>query len=77
MDDNNEDRKNMTKKQIRMLERQIKKEERKNLGNDIKYVQNLNEWDKKYIYKPPSQPVSPPLNNSNNQDNPQDNANPQ
>ena len=51
MDDNNEDRKNMTKKQIRMLERQIKNEERKNLGNDIKYVQNLNEWDKKYGQK--------------------------
>ena len=69
MDDNNEDRKNMTKKQIRMLEREIKKEERKNLGNDIKYVQDLNEWDKKYIYKPPNQPVSPPPDNSNAQEN--------
>jgi len=79
MDDNNEDRKNMTKKQIRMLEKQIKKEERKNLGNDIKYVEDLNEWDKKYIYKPPSQPVSPPVNASNNQDkdNSQINQNPQ
>ena len=77
MDDNNEDRKNMTKKQIRMLERQIKNEERKNLGNDIKYVQNLNEWDKKYVYKPPSQPVSPPPNDINNQENNQANPNPQ
>lgn len=69
MDDNNEDRKNMTKKQIRMLERQIKKEEKKNLGNDIKYVQDLNEWDKKYIYKPLAQSVSPPQDNSNFQEN--------
>ena len=52
-----------------MLEREIKKEERKNLGNDIKYVQDLNEWDKKYIYKPPNQPVSPPPDNSNTQEN--------
>ena len=77
MDDNNEDRKNMTKKQIRMLERKIKKEERKNLGNDIKYVQDLNEWDKKYIYKPPEKPLSPPPGDSNIQENNQANPNPQ
>ena len=76
MDDTNEDRKNMTKKQIYMLERQLKKEERKNLGNDIKYVENLNDWDKKYIYKPPSQPVSPPENNNTQDPNQQANPNP-
>ena len=74
MDDNNEDRKNMTKKQIRMLEKQIKKEERKNLGNDIKYVQDLNDWDKKHIYKQ-SPPASPPENASNIQENTQVNPN--
>ena len=75
MDDTNEDRKNMTKKQIYMLERQLKKEERKNLGNDIKYVENLNDWDKKYIYKPPTQSTSPPENN-NTQDPNQASPNP-
>ena len=68
MDDTMEDRKNMTKKQILMLERQLKREERKNLGNDIKYVQDLNDWDKKYIYKPPSQPANIVQNNNNSQD---------
>ena len=56
-----------------MLERQLKKEERKNLGNDIKYVQNLNEWDKKYIYKPPAQPANPVQNNNNSQEQSQPN----
>ena len=75
MDDNKEDRKNMTKKQIRMLEKQIKKEERKNLGNDIKYVQGLNDWDKRHIYKQKSPPASPPENSSNIQENTQINPN--
>ena len=76
MDDSKEDMKNMTKKQIRMLEKNIKKEERKNLGNDIKYVQNLNEWDKIHIYKQKSQPVIPPENASNIQENNNPQVNP-
>ena len=66
IDDNMEDRKNMTKKQILMLERQLKKDERKNLGN-------LNEWDKKYIYKPPAQSANPVQNNNNSQEQSQPN----
>ena len=69
MDDNTIDGKTMTKKQICMLEKQIKNEERKNLGNDIKYVQNLNDWDKKFIYKEQNQVITPPVNISNNQEN--------
>ena len=76
MDDSKEDMKNMTKKQIRMLEKNIKKEEKKNLGNDIKYVQNLNEWDKIHIYKQKSQPVIPPENASNIQENNNPQVNP-
>ena len=77
MDDNNEDKKNMSKKQIRMLERKIKNEERKKLGDDIKYVENLNDWDKKHINRPLSQPV-PQLDNADNiQENNQENSNQQ
>ena len=76
MDDNTIDGKTMTKKQICMLEKQIKNEERKNLGNDIKYVQNLNEWDKIHIYKQKSQPVIPPENASNIQENNNPQVNP-
>jgi hypothetical protein len=47
------------------------------LGNEIKYVQDLNEWDKKYIYKPHEQPLSPPPGDSNIQENNQANPNPQ
>ena len=76
MDDNNEDKKNMTKKQLLMLEKQIKKEKRKTLQNDIKYVQDLNAWDKKYIYKPPpSQPINPSEGNNQEKDNSQINQN--
>ena len=59
----------MTKKQICMLEKQIKNEERKNLGNDIKYVQNLNDWGKKFIYKEQNQVITQPVNISNKQEN--------
>ena len=35
----------------------------------MRYMKNLDEWDKKYIYKPQSKPQSPPdnTNNANNE----------
>ena len=67
MDDDKEDIKNMTRRQIRLLERKKRMEEKKNLGNDIKYVEDLIKWEKKFIYKPPSQPEEPaPENDTNN-----------
>ena len=74
MDDNNEDRKNMTKRQIRSLERKKRIEEKKNLGNDIKYVEDLIKWDKKYIYKPVNQVEEPSPNNDDNNIQEKDNS---
>jgi hypothetical protein len=74
IDDNYEDRKNMTKKQIRSLERKKRIEEKKNLGNDIKYVEDLIKWDKKYIYKPVNQPEEPSPNNDDNNNQEKDNS---
>lgn len=69
--DDYEDEKNMTKRQKFLLERKKKLEERKNYNNDIKYVENLCEWEKKILNKPLTQPVSQPV-----PANPQDNPNP-
>ena len=67
MDDESEmkNNKEMTKKQIRIYQKKKKEEEKKDYENMIRYMKNLDEWDKKYIYKPQSQPQSPPDNTNN------------
>ena len=55
----------MTKKQIRIYQKKKKEEEKKDYENMMRYMKNLDEWDKKYIYKPQSQPQSPPDNTNN------------
>ena len=57
-DDNNmKNEKDMTKKQLKIIKKKKKEEERKDYENMMKYMKNLDEWDKKYIYK-----SQPPLN---------------
>lgn len=51
MDDDNVDQDSMSKKQLEMYLRKQRNEERKNLFNDMKYVENLISWDKKYLEK--------------------------
>ena len=65
-DDNNmKNEKDMTKKQLKIIKKKKKEEERKDYENMMKYMKNLDEWDKKYIYK--SQPPSnePPSGEKN------------
>ena len=81
MDDENEikNKKDMTKKQIRIIEKKKKEEEKKDYENMIKYMKNLDEWDKKYIYKSKPQPENQPpeSNNINEQEGENQNKNEQ
>ena len=67
MDDESEikNKKDLTKKQIRIIQRKKKEEEKKDFESMMNYMKNLDEWDKKYIYKPQSPPQSPPENTNN------------
>ena len=68
-DDNDLEIKNskeLTKKQIRIIKKKKKEEEKKDYENMIKYMKNLDEWDKKHIYKPQDKPQIPPENNEVN-----------
>ena len=65
-DDKNEfnNNKALTKKQKRIIEKKKKEEEKKDYENMMKYMKDLDEWDKKHIYKPQPQPNPQPDNNN-------------
>ena len=67
MDDESEikNKKDLTKKQIRIIEKRKKEEEKRDYENMMRYMKNLDEWDKKYIYKPQPKPQIPPENTNN------------
>ena len=47
------------------MEKKKKEEEKKEYENMMEYMKNLDNWDKKYIYKPQSPPASQPTNIDN------------
>ena len=72
MGDDSGNREGLTKKQIRKLEKKKKAEEKKDYENMMQYMKNLDDWDKKHIYKPQTAPASQPNNNINeNENNPE------
>ena len=68
--------KDLTKKQLKIIERKKKEEEKKDYENMMNYMKKLDEWDKKYIYKPNSPTQSPPSNNNVNNELENENKNP-
>ena len=66
MDDKNEfnNGKNLTRKQKRIIEKKKKEEEKKDYESMLKYMKNLDEWDKKFIYKSQQQNNPPQANNN-------------
>ena len=66
LDDKNEfnNGKNLTRKQKRIIEKKKKEEEKKDYESMLKYMKNLDEWDKKFIYKSQQQNNPPQANNN-------------